>query len=179
MVPCMKRAVSVEGLPTPLRSAVLKSLHSRWHLCASDTERTAHPLALLLYRLQALAKSEPGQTVLWTGSWLLGVPSDAVMADLYGDLGRELCAALGLAGAAHLMLRLDTDVNEAFEHATGSDTLQALRDAASALDGTHRSPMEVQIASLPATAYAVDNPVALARVLTTAHAALQEWISPA
>lgn len=179
----MRTVVSVEGLPSPTRTAVLKSLHSRCGMTTSDTERAPHhPFGLLLHRLQALARCEEGQAMLWTGSWLLSVPDDPLLADLYADMATALADALALRDCRHLVFHLPIDVNEAFEHALGVDpdvTLGGLHAASLKLDaGRLRSPLDVQIVRLPVHPYATDNPVALHRLLAQAHAAVKACTSP-
>lgn len=175
-----KGVISVECLDAPLRAAILKSLQARWSLSTADTERGHQPLGPLLHRLRALARCEP--CLLWTGSWALAPPPTPPMSDLFDDLARELVAELGLQGARHLMVVVSTDVHEAFDHALGTDDVRDLDDferAAAVLECSTRSPLTVQIARLQAPPHACDNPVALARVLTSVHQAVERWTSEA
>jgi hypothetical protein len=184
----MRWVLSVEGLPVPARSAVLKCLHNRLGLSLLDGDRhgQVHPLRQLLARLQALAKlGDPAAGAMWSGSWVLDAPSrDPVWAALHRDLAHSLARKLLPPGSAdattHLMVFLDADADEAFEtmlspeacqNATREVSLQHLRDAKAKLDasnGADVSPFPHRIVRVPCPPFAGDNPSVLGALCTSA-----------
>lgn len=110
--------VSVESLDVPARSAVLKSLHARLALdVIVDADRPQSAFVGLLHRMRALTRLPFTRHVMFSGSWLLRVPTDPDLVKLYVDLGDALVDALGVHRSRHLMVCMRVDVDEAFEAA--------------------------------------------------------------
>lgn len=181
----MTTLVTLEGACVPARAAVAKALQADGlAVLPDDGEFGRAPFATLLRRMLALSKARRDATVLLPGSWVLGVPDDPDLRRLHGELAAELVRALQVPVAAHTLVHLVADADEAFDAVMaapeGRDvSLRTVREwLARAEQGVARhaegwvSPFPTQIARVPCPAFAADNPATLARVLHSVRSAL-------
>lgn len=167
----MRWVVSVEGLATPVRATILKSLQAWFDLSGADTERSMHPFARLLHRMAALSKATTD--VASNGSWILTVPPEHTLSELYAELARHLASRLLLGDIHHLMVVVEVDVDEAFEAMVLDDplgsramTLCACKDKQAKMhDTTHATPFPCKVVRIRCPAFLGDNPAALAKTL--------------
>lgn len=182
----MRWVVSVEGVDTPVRSAILKSLHTCFDLSTADTERSAHPFARLLHRMVALSKTSGNMAS--SGSWILTAPEDPSAGALYADVARHLVSRLHLEDTRHLMIVVDVDADEAFESMVLDDpvgtramTLRECADVQARLWGRHAdaTPFPAKAVPVRCPPFLVDNPADLARTLDLVHATCSEDLTAA
>lgn len=170
--------VSVEGAPVPARAAVLKALQARLGLVpVPDHDRSTDPLGLLLHRVRGVARYHPRHHALLCGPWLgAGEEQHPLLRRLHAQLTHHLAARLlPAAPVRHLLLCLDADPHEAFEHVLDAKeaTLAALRDTRARARGTQAGGVltpfgDPQIVRLQCPAFAADNPATLDRLLDQA-----------
>lgn len=180
--------VSVESLDVPARSAVLKSLHARLGLdVIVEGERPQSAFVCLLHRMRALARLPWTRHVMFSGSWLLRVPSDPDLVRLYADLGDALVDALGVHRSRHLMVCMRVDVDEAFEAALMDSPrsppvwLHTLQQAQNELLRADRAaactPFRAYTINVDCPPYAADTPATLEALVDRVHTAVRSVLA--
>lgn len=176
--------VSVEGVPVPARTAVLKCLQARCgvaclsHEC-SPAAMPSEAFACLLDRMKALARVPASQDAAWAGPWAAAcVTEDQCLAKLYDDLAEALAEALPppgkLTDSSHLTLSLQADEHEAFEALMCNGSGAAANISLRCLTTEPREQADrrlfasVQIEHLPCPPFCADNPVELHNLVTSA-----------
>lgn len=179
----MRWVVSVEGFPTPVRTALLKGLQSALGLVAVDgvvDQRTAQqqPLVSLLARMRALQRAPDSSAILWQGTWLPHRTEHPLLTTLYRDLARALASRCCPHPTTHLMVCLHVDAHEAFEAALTCPAVDprftCLADLAVFEDilchAAHHTPgpFPVQIVDVRCPPYAIDHPVTMSKLVDLA-----------